>query len=74
MRRAASCHDCGVRAQLHPYLAGDEFLRRVDEGVDRLAGRAEPAALVDDLRPALLEGSLEPRLVLREDDVLAVIE
>ena len=70
VRRAAAGDDGGVRPQLDAHLALDELLRLVDERVDRLARRAEPEALVDELRPALLEAALDPRLVLRQDDVL----
>ena len=53
-----------------PHLAGDELLRLVDEGVDRLARRAEPEALVDELGPARLELALGDELGLRQDEVL----
>ena len=70
VRRAAAGDDGGVRPQLDAHLALDELLRLVDERVDRLARGAEPEALVDELRPALLEAALDPRLVLRQHDVL----
>ena len=70
VRRAATGDDGGVRPQLDAHVALDELLRPVDERVDRLARRAEPEALVDELRPPLLEPALDPRLVLGQDDVL----
>ena len=69
VRRAAAGDDGNVRPQLDA-TSPSELLRLVDERVDRLARRAEPEPLVDELGPALLEPALDPRLVLRQDDVL----
>src|SRR3990172_4872889 len=58
----------GREPQAH--LAGHVVLRRVDVCVDRLAQRAEPQAVVDEVCPPLLEAGLVVRDLTLEREVL----
>ena len=59
-----------ARPELDPDLAAHELLRRVDERVQGVPERAEPQALVDEVRPGRLELALRPQLGLRQHEIL----
>jgi hypothetical protein len=61
-----------ARAQAEPHLSGDVSLALVDEGVERLAERAEPQPVVHQLGIAALESGLLALQVTLETDRLEV--
>ena len=73
-RRSSADRAGSALVELHPHVAGDRHLGAIDEGVERLAQRREPEAVVDQIGVGQRQLVLEPhrRLVQRQMLQLAV--
>src|SRR3954453_13686180 len=73
-RRASPAGDDGTSAvQRHTDLARDIHRRLVEKRIERPLERREPQAVVDQLRPTLLDAVLEPREIAFDGDALELL-